>query len=274
MPNTILKRWNGTAFEELYPKTTVGQISASGTANSTTFLRGDGQWQIPATQSHTHGNILNNGTMTAAAVAIETGDRILITNNNNSQLIERGVDFDTSVTSTFLRRDGQWQIPTISTANITDITKVNVTTGTVTSFSVNNRATLATATGEYHFYGTIWAEKISTSTTSLLTIGIRSSSSVTSQLVAEFIASTNQTSDGATSYLIGDTPNIDTTLTVTGNRNAFNLATSGSATTGHYAISFSGFFRLSSNATISLAVNANASSAYSISGGFVVITAK
>jgi hypothetical protein len=44
MPNTILKRWNGTAFEELYPKTTVGQISASGTPSNTTFLRGDGQW--------------------------------------------------------------------------------------------------------------------------------------------------------------------------------------------------------------------------------------
>jgi hypothetical protein len=48
MPNTILKRWNGTSFEELYPKTTVGQISASGTANNTTFLRGDGQWIAPA----------------------------------------------------------------------------------------------------------------------------------------------------------------------------------------------------------------------------------
>lgn len=48
MPDTILKRWNGTAFEELYPKTTVGQISASGTASSSTFLRGDGQWAVPA----------------------------------------------------------------------------------------------------------------------------------------------------------------------------------------------------------------------------------
>jgi hypothetical protein len=185
-----------------------------------------------------------------------------------------------------VQNDGSINIPTGATykingvahthsiANITDITKVNVTTGTVTAFSVNNRATLATTTGEYHFYGTIWVEKISTSTTAILTIGIRSSSSVTSQLVAEFIASTDQTSDGATSYLVGDAPNIDTSLTVTGNKNAFNLATSGSATTGHYAISFSGFFRLSSAATISLAVNTNVASAYSISGGFVVITAK
>jgi hypothetical protein len=48
MPNTILKRWNGSAFEELYPKTVVTQISASGTPSSTTFLRGDGQWATPA----------------------------------------------------------------------------------------------------------------------------------------------------------------------------------------------------------------------------------
>ncbi len=44
MPNTILKRWNGTSFEELYPKTTVTQISATGTPSASTFLRGDGQW--------------------------------------------------------------------------------------------------------------------------------------------------------------------------------------------------------------------------------------
>jgi len=110
MPNTILKRWNGSSFEELYPKTTVTQISATGTANNTTFLRGDGAWQIPATQSHTHGNILNNGTITAAAVTIESGDTLLIANNNNSQLIERGIAFATG-TTTFLRNDGQWATP-------------------------------------------------------------------------------------------------------------------------------------------------------------------
>lgn len=47
MPNTILKRWNGSAFEELYPKTVTSQIAASGTASSSTFLRGDGQWINP-----------------------------------------------------------------------------------------------------------------------------------------------------------------------------------------------------------------------------------
>jgi len=110
VPNTILKRWNGSTFEELYPKTTVTQISASGTPSSSTFLRGDGQWQIPATQSHTHGNIQNNGIITASPVTIESGDTLLIANNNNSQLIERGVAFGTA-TTTFLRNDGTWATP-------------------------------------------------------------------------------------------------------------------------------------------------------------------
>jgi hypothetical protein len=48
MPNTILKRWNGSSFEELYPKTITSQIAASGTPSVDTFLRGDGQWAVPA----------------------------------------------------------------------------------------------------------------------------------------------------------------------------------------------------------------------------------
>jgi hypothetical protein len=64
MPNTILKRWNGTSFEELYPKTTVTQISASGTPSSSTFLRGDGQWStVPS----------GTGTVTSVGITAGTG---------------------------------------------------------------------------------------------------------------------------------------------------------------------------------------------------------
>jgi hypothetical protein len=63
MPNTILKRWNGSAFEELYPKTTVGQISASGTPSASTFLRGDGQWATPAGGSGTVTSVGGTGTV-------------------------------------------------------------------------------------------------------------------------------------------------------------------------------------------------------------------
>jgi hypothetical protein len=119
MPDTILKRWNGSTFEELYPKTTVGQISASGTPSASTFLRGDGQWTSPAgsgdvvgpasavtariatfngttgkliqdsgtlisglaTSTHVHGNITNAGAIgaTSGLVAVTTTSGVLTT---------------------------------------------------------------------------------------------------------------------------------------------------------------------------------------------------
>jgi hypothetical protein len=45
--SVIIKRWNGTSYDELYPKTTVGMIVASGTPSSTNWLRGDSTWNAP-----------------------------------------------------------------------------------------------------------------------------------------------------------------------------------------------------------------------------------
>lgn len=108
MPNTILKRWNGSAFEELYPKTTVGQISASGTPSSTTFLRGDGQWQIPATQSHSHGNISNAGGWNNSPITPTNADTIPLT--RSGLISNSNLTIGTS-TTTFLRNDGTWATP-------------------------------------------------------------------------------------------------------------------------------------------------------------------
>ena len=52
--SVIIKRWNGTSYDELYPKTTVGQIVASGTPSSANYLRGDGSWQTPTDTNTTY----------------------------------------------------------------------------------------------------------------------------------------------------------------------------------------------------------------------------
>jgi len=69
MPNTILKRWNGSSFEELYPKTTVGQISATGSPGSTTALFGDASWKTTPSGSGSSNQIAYwTGTTTVGAL--------------------------------------------------------------------------------------------------------------------------------------------------------------------------------------------------------------
>ena len=96
MPNIRLKRYTGAVWEDIEVQTDWGQILNKPTTFTPT--------------SHTHGNIQNNGIITATPVDIENGDTLLIANNNNSQLIERGIAFGTSTTS-FLANNGTWVTP-------------------------------------------------------------------------------------------------------------------------------------------------------------------
>ena len=111
MPNTILKRWNGSAFEELYPKTSHTQIIASGTADLTTVLRGNGTWGLA--NGHSHGNINLNGQINSTTITPADQDRILVADASNSGTIERGIIIGTG-TTTFLRNDGTWATPPAS----------------------------------------------------------------------------------------------------------------------------------------------------------------
>lgn len=69
---------------------------------------------VPSTftpTSHTHGNITNGGEITASAT-IATGDHLVIADNSSgNDLTTSTITFDTTNTTTFLRKDGTWATP-------------------------------------------------------------------------------------------------------------------------------------------------------------------
>jgi hypothetical protein len=152
MPNTILKRWNGSAFEELYPKTTVTQISATGTPGIGTVLAGNGAWV--ASNGHSHGNINLNGQINSTTITPADQDRILLADASNSGTIERGIIIGTA-TTTFLRNDGTWATPAGAgtVTNVTAGTQISgmamtITNGTSTpsiATSINSAANFRTS---------------------------------------------------------------------------------------------------------------------------------
>lgn len=59
--------------------------------------------------SHTHGNITNTGTLQTTDVAIENGDKLVITDSSNSSKVARAsLSFDASTESKVLSQKGTW----------------------------------------------------------------------------------------------------------------------------------------------------------------------
>ena len=89
-----------------------------------------------APTSHSHGNILSGGTITAAAVTPANTDYLLISDTSASGKIARGVAIGTS-TSTYLRNDGTWGTPpnTTYTASSFDIKDLKDSTNLRTTWS-------------------------------------------------------------------------------------------------------------------------------------------
>jgi hypothetical protein len=139
MPNTILKRWNGSTFEELYPKTTVTQIAASGTANNTTFLRGDGQWVTPA----------GTGTVTSVSSGTQiSGMAMTITNGSTTPSIATSV----SNAASFRTSIGAGDVVGPASSTTGRIATFNGTTGKLIQDSGTLISGLATST---HVHGNI-----------------------------------------------------------------------------------------------------------------------
>jgi hypothetical protein len=170
-----IKKWNGSVWEETYPKTTAGNIVATGTPSSTTFLRGDGVWATTgnvvgpassvndriatfdgttgklikdsgaaiaglATSTHSHGNINSSGQITSATQTVATGDQLIIRDVSNSSLVSNGPVFGTSST-TFLANDGVFRFPE-SLRNISNFTGPIASNGT-TGVTLNVTETIA-----------------------------------------------------------------------------------------------------------------------------------
>ena len=68
--------------------------------------------------SHAHGNITNDGKITATGVALATGDTFAVVDASDSNKIAKtSIAIDTTDTTKYLRHDGTWVVPTNTTYN-------------------------------------------------------------------------------------------------------------------------------------------------------------
>jgi hypothetical protein len=102
-----------------------------------------------AAGNHVHGNITNNGSVTATVVAPANTDTILISDASNGGKVERGITIGTA-TNTFLRNDGTWVAPVGTTYNLATSTVAGlVEVGSDTQQTVAANAVTATASRTY-----------------------------------------------------------------------------------------------------------------------------
>lgn len=94
--------------------------------------------------SHTHGNIQNDGTLQTNDVAIENGDKLVVTDASNSNKVARtSVSFDGSTTTKALTQKGTWESFTNNAGTVTQITAgTGLSMGTTSGGSTSTSGTI------------------------------------------------------------------------------------------------------------------------------------
>ena len=110
----VIKRWITDAWVKQDLDISIAEIVASGTPDSTTYLRGDGVWSTLsfAAVSHTHGDLTSAGIVqTATPPDIATGDHILIADNSDTDKLKKSSTVFGTTATTFLNNAGDWADP-------------------------------------------------------------------------------------------------------------------------------------------------------------------
>lgn len=118
--------------------------------------------------SHSHGNILNGGTITSTAVAMGNGDSLLFSDSSNSGKIEKSSITIGTGTTKYLRQDGTWGTPggTYSLPVASSTTRGGVKIGYTTSAPDRNYAVQLSS--EKMFVNVPWIEYEAASTNPLM----------------------------------------------------------------------------------------------------------
>lgn len=145
--------------------------------STTTWLNEKGEWSTPtaanvgaSASNHTHGNITNDGGMTATGVALADGDTLLFVDSSetNKLIKQTSITFDGSTTTSALSKKGTWE----STVTVSVAANDTSSTGTFpvmyaatnTSTTTAKNDTLKKSTGKLYFQpstGTLTATKFS-----------------------------------------------------------------------------------------------------------------
>ena len=167
-------------------------------------------------KSHTHGNIQNNGTLQTTDVAVQNGDKLVVTDANAStanSVVRSSIAFDASTATKCLTQKGTWESFSNNTGTITSVkttagahTTINVTSGAA-NFNVPTKTSHLTNDSGY-----VTTDTTYTLDTSNNNITLTPSSGSTQSITAPYSNSSGgihycetDASSTSTAFIVNDT---------------------------------------------------------------------